>query len=159
MALTPRHLTPIHNDNPRPNHERALAIDTMARTIWGEARGEPLRGKEAVACVILNRLAASRARAGGMWWGNTIVQICRKPYQFSCWNANDPNYRKLLKVDARDRAFATCLRISRRAVAGLLQDVTNGATHYHTSAVSPSWSRGQDTVAQIGSHLFYTLEA
>ena len=31
-------------------------IDTLARTIYGEARGESRQGKIAVACVILNRV-------------------------------------------------------------------------------------------------------
>lgn len=30
-------------------------IDTMARTIWGEARGEGVQGMQAIACVIMNR--------------------------------------------------------------------------------------------------------
>ena len=30
-----------------------LTTDILAKTIWGEARGEPLAGQEAVAMVIL----------------------------------------------------------------------------------------------------------
>ncbi|NBT31970.1 MAG: cell wall hydrolase, partial [Rhodobacteraceae bacterium] len=35
------------------------------------------------------------------------------------------------------------------------RDLTNGATHYHTRAVSPSWARRFPQTAAIGSHLFY----
>lgn len=61
------------------------ALDTLTKTIWGEARGEGREGMIAVAWVILNR-----ASIGG-WWGNSIETVCLKPWQFSCWNANDPN--------------------------------------------------------------------
>lgn len=42
-------------------------IDTLARTVWGEARGESLLGKEAVACVILNR------HKSGKWFAAETV--------------------------------------------------------------------------------------
>ena len=37
-------------------------VDILARTIYGEARGESVRGKEAVASVVMNRV--NRARKG-----------------------------------------------------------------------------------------------
>ena len=52
---------------------------------------------EAVAAVILNRVRIARER-GGYWWGDTIIRVCQKPYQFSCWNKHDPNYGRLLRV-------------------------------------------------------------
>ena len=69
-------------------------VDALARTVFGEARGECLSGQEAVASVILNRVAFS-GRRGGYWWGNTVYEVCHKPWQFSCWNQNDPNRRLL----------------------------------------------------------------
>ena len=38
---------------------------------------------------------------------------------------------------------------------GAPRDLTNGATHYHTRAVQPSWARRFPQTAAIGSHLFY----
>ncbi len=136
---------------------RATTIDILARTIWGEARGETLTGKEAVANVILNRFKLSQRR-GKMWWGNTIEEICKKPYQFSCWNSNDPNYLKLLAVREEDLQFGICLRIARRAVNGVLTDHTNGADHYHTDYITPKWADARVPTAIIGAHLFYQLE-
>lgn len=136
---------------------KELEIDVLARTIWGEARGEGSAGMQAVAAVILNRLSISESRAG-FWWGNTIVEICQKPYQFSCWNPNDPNVAKVKQVDERDLHFATALRIARRAVIGAFNDPTEGADHYHAAGISPHWIRGQTPVAVIGNHIFYRLE-
>lgn len=130
------------------------AVDTLARTLWGEARGEPVRGIEAVAAVVVNRVALSRAR-GGFWWGGDIVAVCRKPFQFSCWNDGDPNRPKLLAVTEADPVFSTCLRVARRAIAGTLPDSTGGATHYHHRRVDPVWARGHAPSAEIGAHLFY----
>lgn len=43
--------------------------DILARTIYGEARGESISGMEAVASVVLNRVAFAKRR-GRFWWGN-----------------------------------------------------------------------------------------
>ncbi len=130
------------------------AADTLARTLYGEARGEPVRGKEAVAAVVINRVRRAQAR-GGWWWGGTVTQVCRRPWQFSCWNANDPNRAKIERATETDREFASCLRIARRAVMETLQDPTDGATHYHARGVVPPWAAGRTPSAVIGNHLFY----
>lgn len=134
-----------------------LAADTLARTMWGEARGEGSAGMQAVAAVVMNRVAVARAR-GGYWWGNSVVQVCQKPYQFSCWNKDDANFRKVLAVDGRDRHFAVALAMARRAVAGCLVDPTGGATHYHAAGIRPAWSRKEQVKAVIGRHIFYRLQ-
>lgn len=129
-------------------------IDVLARTIYGEARGEPVRGKEAVAAVIMNRVRLARRR-GGYWWGDSIQTVCQKPWQFSCWNDNDPNRKKLLTVTRDNSVFKTCLRVARRAVRGVLKDPTRGSTHYHTLHVDPPWSSGRAPVVIIGRHKFF----
>lgn len=131
---------------------RALENDTLARTIWGEARGEGSIGMQAVAAVIMNRLQISKEK-GKFWWGNSLIEICQKPYQFSCWNRDDPNYRKVLNVDRRDKAFAKACDIARVC----LPDPTNGATHYHARGIYPFWSRHQNPTATIGNHIFYRI--
>lgn len=131
-----------------------LTIDILAKTIFGEARGEPLSGQEAVASVIMNRVSISQKK-GRYWWGNSIAEVCQKPYQFSCWNLDDPNYKILLKANEDNPIFATCKRIARRAAAGLLEDRTSGATHYHVKWLRPKWSVGKIPCAEIGNHVFY----
>ncbi|MBU0860121.1 MAG: cell wall hydrolase [Alphaproteobacteria bacterium] len=139
------------------NYFQELEADTLARTIWGEARGEGTAGMQAVAAVVMNRVQVARER-GTYWWGNSIVQVCQKPYQFSCWNRDDANFRKVLAVDLRDRHFAAALQIARRAVAGRLDDPTGGATHYHAAGISPAWIKGETQTAAIGRHIFYRLQ-
>ena len=129
-------------------------VDILARTIWGEARGEKLSGMEAVASCIMNRVIKSQAR-GGHWWGNDVVEVCKKPYQFSCWNKDDPNLPKLLQVSDEDKAFAAATRIAKRALGGSLKDRTNGSTHYHTKQIAPWWAKGRTAIVEVGNHKFY----
>jgi len=126
----------------------------LAKTIYGEARGENITGKEAIASVVLNRLEISRQK-NGCWWGNSIQEICLKPWQFSCWNKDDPNYAKLQNVSDEDAIYLICKRIAARAIANMVIDATNGATHYHTKSVRPKWSIGKFPCATIDHHVFY----
>src|SRR3546814_9989229 len=122
-------------------------VDLLARTIWGEARGEPVRGMEAVAAVVMNRVA----RPG--WWGRTVASVCTKAYQFACWNEDDPNRAKLLAVTDADPIFAIARRIARRAVAGTLDDPPVGATHYPAVSILPRWAAGKTRSEENTSEL------
>jgi spore germination cell wall hydrolase CwlJ-like protein len=134
------------------------AVDILARTVWGEARGEGQAGMTAIAAVIINRVNVARAQpSGDYWWGNSIIRVCQQPLQFSCWNANDPNLPQLQNVTAADPTFAIATRIAQWAASGTLPDPTGGATHYHALNVMPSWALGQTPTAIIGRQVFYKL--
>lgn len=154
-----KHLLPLNNAITATAASRIdNDTDILARTIWGEARGEGSAGMQAVAAVIMNRVAISK-KFRNFWWGLDLQEICRKPYQFSCWNRDDPNFEKLRRVDSNDLYFATALRIAARAANGLLPDPTMGATHYHAAGITPHWTRGEKPCAVIGRHIFYRLNA
>lgn len=136
--------------------QKEIDIDTLARTLWGEARGEGTAGMQAVAAVVMNRVRIAR-EMGRHWWGNSIIQICQKPFQFSCWNKNDINYRRLLAVDDDDKYFGAALHVARIAVEGRLDDPTGGATHYHAAGMMPHWAETEKPVAVIGGHIFYRV--
>ena len=133
-------------ENPRTKHE----IDILARTIWGEARGEGRRGMTAVANVVMNRVAQSS-------WPNSPSAVCQENWQFSVWNAGDPNRDVIRAVDDRDSNFRIAYGIADLAVIGRLSDVTGGADHYHSTAVSPYWADAGKIVKRIGNHIFYKL--
>lgn len=126
-------------------------IDVLARTIWGEARGEGPNGMMAVAEVIITRVKHAKR------WPNDVISVCQQPFQFSCWNENDPNLGKLLAVDDTDATFAAALDIAQLAVDGLLQNTTKGADHYHEQSINPRWAHRETPVAVIGRHKFYKL--
>lgn len=127
-------------------------IDTLARTAWGEARGEGAKGMQAVCNVVMNRV-----RRGG-WYGTTPAEVCRKTNQFSCWNSNDPNFPKLLAVDESNKQFRQAKQLATLAVQGVLQDITGSATNYlalGSLSKVPSWASKMTQTAQIGAHTFY----
>ncbi len=127
-------------------------IDYMARTAWGEARGEGSTGMQAVLNVIMNRV-----KAGG-WWGATPKEVCTKKSQFSVWNKSDPNYAPMLAVNDSDGSFAVAKNLAGLAYAGALPDITNGATNYlalGSLSKAPSWVNKMQVVASIGNHTFY----
>jgi len=126
--------------------------DTLARTVWGEARSERRRGMAAVASVIMNRANNPR------WWGRDVVSVCLKPWQFSAWNIDSSQRRLLLEVTESDREFRIALELADLAIAGTLEDETGNSDHFHTLTVRPLWSRGRQPVTTIGRHHFFRLE-
>lgn len=153
-------LTPLLNqtsdDTSSADFLKEMEVDVLARTLWGEARGEGSTGMEAVACVILNRREVAK-RHNGYWWGSSIIQVCQKPYQFSCWNKQDPNFKRLTAVTEDDMHFATAKRIARRALLGFIKDATYGATYYHSLHILPDWAKDQKPTTRIGHHVFYCI--
>ena len=140
------------------NGTNLTELETLARTMWGEARSEGEAGMRAVAHVVMNRVRIARAR-GGAWWGKTVVGVCTKPFQFSCWNRNDINAAKIRAVSVRDPEFRVAMAIGLRILKGELTfDTTRGATHYHRFDMTPKWARGRESTVRIGAHIFYNLE-
>lgn len=128
------------------------APDIAARTAWGEARGEGAPGMQAVLNVVANRAAQP------CWWGRSILSVCLKAEQFSCWNENDPNREKLLAVTGADPEFVTASSLAESLVAGTLADITGGADHYYSAFIAaPGWTIGRKPTAHIGHQLFYRL--
>lgn len=137
-----------------------IPLDTtgiLARTLWGEARGEGADGMRAVAAVILNRVIVANSTGKAYWWGNDIAAVCLRAQQFSCWNAGDANLPLLRAVSTADPAFRDALRIAKETMCGKLADPTGGATHYHALNCFPHWAEDQTPLCRIGQHVFYRL--
>lgn len=139
----------------------AQDMEIMARTIWGEARGEEFAGKVAVGWVIRNRFEKP-----GWWTRNkddipddTIAAACRDPWQFSCWNDKDPNRPALEAINISNTPFRECLLAVSGVLTGLCPDPTGRANHYKTSTLAwpKDWGDERDPVSIIGRHSFYRL--
>lgn len=125
-------------------------VDTVARTAWGEARGCGRAGMAHVVNVITNRANHPS------WWGSSFASVCTQPYQFSCWNADDPNLHKLLNVTDADVDFRIALDLARLAVAAQLPDETSGADSYYAAhSAAPFWVQRATLTFRDGWHLFY----
>lgn len=144
---------------PQPTPARAAVgvVDILARTMYGEARGEGAAGMAAVGHVVFNRVDARS------WWGRDVVGVCHKPWQFSCWNENDPNRARVLAVGGADPTFrracdiAAALTEAQAAGQRSRDDPTDGATHYYAPRIvaRPRWAAGLHPCARIGGHDFF----
>ena len=141
----------FHTSNTRPPvGEQNEAIDILARTIWGEAEGELVVGKRAVAAVVVNRTKSPRRFA------STVERVCLARKQFSCWNPG-PRKQKLQLVDTSNAQFRKSIEIAKQALAGKLSDPVHGADHYHHRNILPYWAKGHSPIVGIGNHVFYKL--
>lgn len=135
-------------------------IDILARTIYGEARGESRSGKIAVANVVMNRIKFHNQAGYKVVRGHrlaSVAETCLKPFQFSCWLDNDVNKKIIEAVGTEDGVYRECLDIANDAVRQRLVDVTRGATHYYNPKVCkcPAFAEGKEPCAVIGGHYFF----
>lgn len=147
-------------------------IITMAATLFGEARGSTHEDRIACAWAMRNRAAAAqqhRARTGRnhpLFGDGTLSAVCRAPWQFSCWNANDPNRPELDRLTAEGTTlpaalvtagYVECMAAVLEVIAGRAPDPTQGSTHYHTTRMGwpRSWGERKEPVVVIGAHAFY----
>ncbi len=120
----------------------------LTEALYFEARGETLKGQLAVAEVILNRVDSRRypdTVCGVISQGAKRMNACQ--FSFKC----DGHPEKFSERTAYERVG----KIARLMLEGRERLLTDGATHYHTRHVSPSWARRLTKTAQIGVHLFY----
>ncbi|MBH8610484.1 cell wall hydrolase [Pseudomonas mohnii] len=133
--------------------------DVLVRTLWGEARGESLVGQIAVAWSIRNRVEMDLNRDGKPdWWGEGYAEVCQRPYQFSCWNKNDPNFAYLSGAKAIPlRELAQARIAADQVIDGKVPDPTGGATHYYATTMPkpPAWVKGAKQTLGLGHHLFF----
>ena len=133
--------------------------DILARTLWGEARGEDLIGQIAVAWTIRNRVEMDLHNDGKPdWWGEGYAGVCLKPWQFSCWNKNDPNFAYLSGArPIPTREFKQALTAADHVIGSNGPDPTNGATHYYATTMPkpPTWAKGATQTLKLGHHVFF----
>lgn len=129
-------------------------LDTVARTLYGECRGEPEEGQIAVAWVIRTRAEQP------CWWGKTPAVVCLKKSQFSCWLPSDPNSAKLKSVTVYNPVFQRLFVLAKLVFSDTPPaDPTNGATHYKVTGTKASWDHATEGLAAvvIGKHSFFKI--
>ncbi|MGL4543201.1 MAG: cell wall hydrolase, partial [Polymorphobacter sp.] len=124
------------------------AMACLATAIGYEAATEPLRGQEAVAQVILNRLrhpAFPKSVCGVVYQGATRRTGCQ--FTFTC----DGSLARRLSAGTQ----ATARSVAALALQGRLPATVGAATHYHAHYVLPRWASALVRVDRIGAHIFY----
>lgn len=122
----------------------------LSQALYFEARGETLKGQFAVAEVILNRVDSTQ-------YPNTVCGVIHqgtgRKYQCQFTFTCDSNPETVNEPGA----YARVSKVARLMLDGTPRDLTEGATHYHTTAVNPSWARRFKQTARIGVHKFYRM--
>ena len=134
------------------------SIDTIVRTIAGEAAGESQEGRLAVANVVINRLLDDKHP-------DNVFSITKKKNSegfapFSAFNSLDKQGNNLVNISENSKLYKEIEALVTARLSGQLQDNTGGATYYYNpSVVKPSWA--DQMIAEhatggkrIGKHFF-----
>lgn len=120
----------------------------LSEALYFEARGESLRGIFAVGEVILNRVDDGRypgSVCGVINQGTGRLYACQ--FTYTCDGRAE--------VINEPAAWTKVGKVAALLLDGAPRNLTSGATHYHTKAVSPSWARRFPRTATVGYHYFY----
>lgn len=122
-------------------------LTCLARTIYWEAKGVADADMEAVANVVMNRLA----HAG---FPSTVCEVVTQgseqgPCQFSWWCDGRPDH--VVEEDA----YTIAREVARQALNQQLPDHTDGALYFHDRNVTPHWASEYFMTAETDDFLFY----
>lgn len=139
-------------------------IEILGLTLIGEARGEPIEGQIATGCVVRNRLHHNPTKY------RDYADVCLEREQFSCWNANDPNYTVLIELVQKitnhqlvsDMYYRQCMWVSSGIINWQIADITNGARFYLTKSLydspqRPTWADKILTASTYGKQIFFNV--
>ena len=129
---------------PKMNRE----LKCLSEALYFEARGEQIEGQIAVADVIINRKNSSHFPSticGVVSEGSHRRHACQ--FSYNCDGKLELIYDKV--------TYRRIVKLSSMILNGAFSDVTNGATFFHASEVSPSWSKKFKKTRKIGRHIFY----
>ena len=129
---------------------RARAEKCLADAVYFEARGEPFKGQEAVAQVVMNRVFSGvyPHDVCGVVYQNAARHLACQ-FTFACEGKN------LNRIDEPDM-WEQAKSISKDMLDGKIWLTEVGhATHYHAYWVHPSWVHEMARLYQFGVHTFY----
>ncbi len=155
-----RLVEPPKNNSPEPNQYTRSKIDAMpvatgdsewaclTEALYFEARGETLLGIFGVAEVILNRVDDRR-------YPSTVCGVINQGTgeRYRCQFTYTCDGRP--EVFREKKAHQLVGKIAKIMLNEAPRTLTDGATHYHTKAVRPRWSRVFPRTTTIGFHHFY----
>lgn len=126
----------------------------LALNIYFEARNQSFEGQIAVTHVVFNRVADPQFPDN----------VCDVIYQARTYESGFPKrhqcqfswYCDGKSDEPREQAaFLKAMRVIRYMIIFDIDDVTDGATHYHATSVFPDWAKSKKKTVQIGDHIFY----
>jgi spore germination cell wall hydrolase CwlJ-like protein len=130
------------------------ALLCLALNVYHEARNQPTIGQIAVAQVVMNRVEDAR-------YPNDVCEVVRQgkhylsghPVKNQCqfsWYC-DGKSDAMRNLAAAERAY----EIAEFVLDGSAYGMLDGATHYHTDKVLPTWASYKTFIVKINDHIFY----
>jgi len=139
---------------------RVQELECLALNVYHESRSDNFAGRVAVADVVLNRVDSNL-------FPNTICGVVNQSVMRTNWKGNVVPVRGMchfswfcdglsdepMETDSYEDAEI----VAEMALRGGWRGITEGATHYHATYVTPNWinDRGMVPVGRIGQHKFY----
>jgi len=111
-------------------------LEALTRVVYCEARGEPDKGKLAVAYTVINWTKKS---------GKSVAYEATKPSQFCVYSGT------MSETSAAEK----CKTYAKQAINRSAADPSNGATFFYSGSSVPSWAKGKTPCATIGGHKFF----
>ncbi len=130
------------------NLEKASDRICLAEAVYYEARSETKAGQRAVAEVVMNRVDNKHFPStvcDVVYEGSERQTGCQ--FSFTCDGSMD--------ITPKGKAWKRSLDIADLVLSGGHHPITNRATHYHTTEVTPKWSDTMRMTRHVGSHVFY----
>lgn len=129
--------------------------DCLAANLFFEARGESMKGMQAVAAVTINRLKHKN-------YPSDLCTVVFQPKQFS-WTHQEKYSRivSVLDADVSDMSRKDELKFHQaRLLAAMHHDeltriLPKNTIFYHSKKVNPKWAAFKVKVASLGNHIFY----
>ena len=123
-------------------------LTCLSEALYFEARGESVKGQFAVAEVIMNRVDDRR-------YPDTVCSVINQGTgrKYACQFTYTCDGRS--EIITEKATYVRLRKIAKLMLSDMPKPLTKGATHYHTKAVRPKWSRVFPRTATIGVHHFY----
>jgi spore germination cell wall hydrolase CwlJ-like protein len=127
-----------------------IALACLATAIFFEARDQPVMGQFAVAEVVLVRADHER-------FPDTICEVVFDEYAFSFTHDGLTDNMYTFTAPKDVKAIIIAFIVAKESIR-TQNYVEIGNTHYHTKAVSPSWSTHENFTENytIADHIFYS---
>ena len=127
--------------------EASRDMECLTQAVYYEARGETPAGQAAVAQVVLNRVRhpAFPKTVCGVVFQGANSRVCQ--FSFACNGA--------MRRGVEPAAWRRAERVAHKALSGEVMAEVGRSTHFHTTAVAPSWGPRLTRVTQVGVHIFY----
>lgn len=137
----------------------------LALNIYHESRSDNLAGQYAVSDVVLNRVESKKypdticgvvkqAKLSSWWKEEHGKDVpVKNKCQFS-WYCDGKSDEPEDKQSWHQSQYVAYNVLQNRKYRG----ISEGATHYHATYVSPKWAKSFYQVGRIGKHIFYRMD-